>query len=284
MTWRIERLGRRCGELAAGRSRGWLRAGAAGVALGLAGCAGYEPLALPAHHNLASGLSQLDLVLPPAASGEAPASLDPGRALSPDQVGLLAMVNDPDLAAARGKIAVADADRLAARLLPNPSLGFGYAALVSGPATADAITASLSQDIQSIVTYRPRVAAAEARYGQVGADALWQAWQVAQKAKLLAIGLNEDEREIRLRAREDALLSHELEEVQRATAAGNLDLTAEAPLMAAAASAQRDLAAARLQEPVFPELGCKPVNSFGRCAGIQNSTYNCSRAPRAGQT
>lgn len=229
------------------RSSAWIRASAVSLAVGLAGCASYEPLELPQHHNLAPGLGQLNLVLPSGEPGS-PTKLDADRPLTPDQVGLLAVVNNPELAGQRGKVAAAQAEVVSARALPNPSLTFAYGVLVSGPATADSITASISQDIQSIVTYRPRVAAAESRFRQVGADALWQEWQVAQKARLLAIGVNADAREVQLRQHALEQLTSDLDQVRRATAAGNLALTALAPLVASEATAQRDLAAARLTE------------------------------------
>jgi len=229
------------------RSSGWIRVSALGLVVGLAACASYEPLELPQRPNLASRLAQLNLALPSGEPNHA-TKLDAERPVTPDQVGLLAVVNNPELAAQRGKVEAAQAEVVTARALPNPSLTFAYGLLVSGPGTADSITASISQDIQSIVTYRPRVAAAESRFRQVGADALWQEWQVAQKARLLAIGVNADAREIQLREHALELLTNELSQVRRAMAAGNLALTALAPLIAAEATAQRDLAALRLTQ------------------------------------
>jgi outer membrane protein TolC len=238
-----------------------------GLAIGLAGCTTYHALPLAERATLAPSVSALDLTLPPQRPDGTSAKVDPKLPLTPDQIALLAMVNNPDLVVLRGKIAVADADLYAARLLPNPSIGLSYAALVSGPGTADAVMASISEDIQSIVTYRPRVQAAQARLGQVGADALWQEWQVAEKARLLAIAINADGREIELRERQRDLLSNELGEVQRATQQGNLDLTAEAPLAASLAAAQRDLAAAQLQhlkdwQDLDALLGLQPAARF----------------------
>ena len=137
--------------------------GTLGLTVGLAACASYEALPLPEHARLAPELSKLDLSLPPQDPGQPAATINPSQSLTPNQVALLAMVNNPDLAVLRSNIAVADADLFAARLLPNPSVGLGYASLVSGPGTADAMTASISQDIQSIITYRPRVDAARER-------------------------------------------------------------------------------------------------------------------------
>jgi outer membrane protein TolC len=244
-----------------------LRAGASTVALAVAGCASYRALPLPEHPNLAPELSRLDLTVPAQAQDQPATKIDPAKPVTPDQVALLAMVNTPDLAALRGKIAVADAQVLAAQILPNPSIGLGYAFYLGGPAFANAKSASLGQDIRSFITYTPRVASAKAQARQVAADALWDEWQVAQKARLLAIAINSDEREIDLRTREYGLLSSELRDVEQATRAGNLDLTAEAPLIAATASAQRDLTAAKLQltkdwEDLNALLGLEPEVRF----------------------
>ena len=233
-------------------ARFWLRVGTIGVAVGLAACSTYEPLPLSQRANLASSLAQLKLTPPPTKEGADPAKLDVAKPLTPDQVAMLAVLNDPELASQRGKIAAAKADVLAARILPNPSVGLGDAFLIFAPpasgATQDALTASISQDIRSIIQYGPHVAAAEARFHQVGADALWDEWQVAQKARLSAISINGEDREIALREHDLALLTAEVKDVQQATRAGNLDLTAEAPLLAELASAQRDLAALQVQE------------------------------------
>lgn len=245
----------------------FFRAGALGLAASLAGCASYHPLALPTRPNLAPGLAQLDLTLPPPEPGKAAVKLNPQGPLTPDEVGVAAILNNPDLKALPGKLDAAQADLLAATILPNPSLGFGYAFLVSGPGTADAITASISQDVRSIVTYSTRVHAAKARVRQVSADSLWQEWQVAQKARLLAVDINADEREIKLREQELDLLNRELKEIRAATAAGNLDLSAEAPLIAAATGAERDLATARLTrlkdwQDLDALLGLQPTARF----------------------
>lgn len=237
------------------------------LAAGLAGCATYEPLQLSDHARLASGIEQLKLTLPAVEPGQAPVTLDPKQPLTPQQVGLLAVLNDPELAAQRGKLEGAKADLLSARLLPNPSVSLGYAFLLGGPATTDAWSASISQDIRSIITYGAHVDAAKARYKQVGADALWDVWQVAQKARLLAIGINAEQREIDLRENQLAVLTKQLDDIRKATEAGNLDLTAEAPMRATLAGAQRDLAAVRLTsikdwQELDSMLGLRPSARF----------------------
>lgn len=237
------------------------------LALGLAGCASYQPLPLSHQGKLAPNLAGLQLTLPPDEAGKPPVTLNATQPLTPQQVGLLAVRNNPDLADQRAKLDSAEADLLSARLLPNPSVTASYAFLAGGPDTEDAKFASISQDIQSIVTYGPRVAAAKARYKQVSASALWDVWQVAQKGRMLAVSIYGDQQEIRLREQELSLLVDQLKKVRAATVAGNLDLTAEAPLLAAEAGAQRDLTTAQLAllkdwQDLDALLGLKPSARF----------------------
>src|SRR5487761_354797 len=241
--------------------RRWMHYGALGLAVGLAGCSTYTPVPLPERANLVSNLTQLNLAIP------SQAKVDPAKPVTPDQVGLIAVLNDPDLASQCAKIEVAHADVLDASILPNPSVGLGYAYLTYAPPAAGALTASISQDIVSIITYGPRVAAAKARFKQVGADAIWAEWQVAQKARMDAIALNAEEHEIVLRRHDLGLLTSEIKDVEKATQAGNLDLTTSAPLLAALAGAQRDLATVQLQEvkdwqDLDSLLGLQPTARF----------------------
>ena len=211
-----------------------------GLAALLSGCASYHALPLARQSRLASDLSGLRVELPAAADG-AQRAIDTTKPLHVDEIGLLAILNNPALRSEAGEMEVARADVTSAATLPNPSTSLGYAALLGGPGTVGAYTASLSQDVASIVTYRSRVKAAEAHVGEVNADLLWREWQVAQKARLLAVDIYWADQTIRLSERSLALLSDELTQVRAAVAAGNLDLAALAPLLAAKASAEDSL-------------------------------------------
>ncbi|MCU4160292.1 TolC family protein [Acidiphilium sp. AL] len=216
------------------------------AALALAGCATYRAKPLANRPNLVSSVASLHRTIPAMTAKDPPVTLAPTQSFSIDQIGLLAILNDPDLAEQRGQLGLAKAALLSASILPNPSLGLGFAALISGPGSTPSYAASLSQDITSLITYRARVAAARASLGSVNASLLWQEWQVAQQARLLALDIHGDNAEIRYLKRELSLLSTELAQVSQATALGNLDLTAEAPLIAANAGAETALASARL--------------------------------------
>jgi cobalt-zinc-cadmium efflux system outer membrane protein len=166
-------------------------------------------------------------------------------ALGIDQIGLLAILNDPDLKSERGTLGVAQAGLLQATLLPNPSANLGYGALIGGPGTASSIAASLSQDIAALVTRGARIRSAEAHVGQVDADQLWREWQVAQKARQLAVDIVAENQAIGLTEREHGLLLGELAEVKAAVAGGNLTIGALAPLLTALAAAGTSLQALR---------------------------------------
>lgn len=227
-------------------SNRFFRAGAVGLAVFLGGCATYHQLPLAGNSNLKVSLEQLDLTVPSSGKGADPIKINPEEPLSPDEVGLISVLNSPSLASQPGQLNAARAGLLSATLLPNPSIGVDYEFLLSGPADSNSLAASISQDIRSIVTYRPRVKAAKARVGQVKADLLWQEWQVAQKARLLAVDIHAAKRELKVRGKELSLLDTEVNEVHKATAAGYLDLSAEAPLLTAQASAQIAIATTRM--------------------------------------
>ncbi len=228
------------------RSSRLFHIGAIGIVLSLGGCATYHALPLADSANLKARLEQLDLTVPSGGSNSSPTRINPEKPLSPDEVGLVAVLNSPSLASQPGQLSAARAGLLSATLLPNPSLSVDYGFYLRGPGTSNSLTASISEDIRSIVTYRPRVQAAKARVGQVKADLLWQEWQVAQRARLLAVDIYANERELEIRGKELDLLDKEVNQVRTATLAGNLPLSAEAPLLAAQAGAQIAIAATRM--------------------------------------
>lgn len=221
--------------------------GAIGIALLLGGCATYHALPLAGSSNLKMSLEQLDLTVPSRELNNGPTKIDPEIPLSPDEVGLIAVLNSPALASQPGQLSAARAGLLSATLLPNPSLSADYGFYLSGPGTSNSLAASISEDIRSIVTYGPRVKAAKARVGQVKADLLWQDWLVAQRARLLAVDIYADGRELDIRSKELKLLDNEVNQVRTATSAGNLALSAEAPLLAAQASAEIAIATTRMR-------------------------------------
>jgi outer membrane protein TolC len=229
-----------------------LRVGALGAVLGcaalLGGCALYHPLPLARGPDLVRGVSALRTQVPATRPGEPPRQIATDKPLDIDDVGLLAVLNSPDLRSEQGQMDVAQASLLQASLLPNPSASVSFASLLGGTDVAPAWAASLSQDIKSILTYHTRKKSARFQAQQVNADLLWQEWQTAQKAKLLALDLYYGQQSFDLSRRELDLLNQEAGAVQKATQAGNMDLTALAPLLSAKAAAEQAVASLGLTQ------------------------------------
>ncbi len=228
-----------------------MRLASLAVALLAGGCALYHPLPLAQAPRLAERLADLRLEVPSGAAApdrQVPRRIDVNRPLSLEDIGWLALLNNPDLASVRGELSSAQADLLQASLLPNPSASVAYAAYLGGPSAAPAWATSLTEDIASLVTYRSRVRAARAATEQVSAELLWEEWQVAEKGRLTALDLYWYDQSIRLSLRERGVISREIHEVRSAVAAGNLDASAVAPLEAALATLDQSLSTLRLTE------------------------------------
>jgi outer membrane protein, heavy metal efflux system len=217
-----------------------------GAAL-IAGCAIYHPLPLPQRPDLAGRLGELRTRIP-AAPGETPRTIATDSPLAVDDIGWLAVLNDPDLRAERGTMDLARAGLLEASLLPNPSASVSYTPILGGTDIAPAWAASLTEDVRAILTYHTRKKAARLQVGQVNADLLWQQWQVAQQARILAVDLYWGGRAAALANRQLQVLDREVRDVQAATRSGALDLTALAPLLSAKAGAAQTAAALNLAQ------------------------------------
>ena len=219
----------------------------AACAVLLGGCALYHSLPLSKRPDLAGEMSQLQTRIP-AAPGEASRTIATDQPLAIDDIGLLAVLNDPELRAERGTLDVARAGLLQASLLPNPSGSVSYAPILGGTDIAPAWAASLTEDVKAILTYHTRKKSARLQLEQVNADLLWQEWQVAQQARILALDLYWGGLSVALAERELQLLDREVREVQAATQSGILDLSALAPLLAAKASAAQTAASLGLAQ------------------------------------
>ncbi|HVB18041.1 MAG TPA: TolC family protein [Stellaceae bacterium] len=217
------------------------------VVVGLGGCASYRPAPLPEQPDLAAELADLDLSIP--AAGRDPSSaVDIARPLTIDDIGLLAILNNPGLKSERGTLDVARAGLLQAALIPDPTATLSYGQLIAGPGTASSIAASLAQDIAALINRPARVNAAAAHLGAVNAEELWREWQIAQKARQLAVDLHWGGEAISLVEAELKLIGAEVAQVRKAIAKGNLTLTALAPLLTAQATAAQSLSGLRLSQ------------------------------------
>jgi outer membrane protein, heavy metal efflux system len=214
----------------------------------LTGCVAYHPAPLARRPDLAPNLAALDRMVVPDGPSASTRRIDISQPLTLDDVGLLAVLNDPDLKSEPGEIGGAQAGLLQATLLPDPAASFSYGSLITGPGTASAVGGSLAEDIAALVTRGARIASARAKLRQVDADLLWREWQVAQKARQLALDIYSGGRTIGLTDDERQLLTREIAEVRAAVAAGNLSLTVLSPLLAAVAASDQSLTTLRLDE------------------------------------
>lgn len=149
----------------------------------LSGCATYHSKPLPTEPDLAQTAaltvpaSRLDL------PGLKPHSFSPADGLDQTTVITLAVVNNPDLKAARLQAGVARAQVLDAGLLPDPQISGG----LSRSTLHTGYSIGLGEDIQALITRGAAKAAARAHERQVNLEILWQEWQVAEKARELFI-------------------------------------------------------------------------------------------------
>ena len=196
----------------------------------VSGCARYESLPLPRQAVLRQSVIGLDHD-----------GVDTGRMLSSDRVARLAVLNNPDLRAARAQEGVAGAQLLQAGLLPNPSINATYAQVLSGPGVTPAWTVGMSQDIRSLITLSSRRRGAAAAAQQISASILWQEWQVIGKARLLVVQIVGGNRAAALLRDTRKLLAERYRRTKRAVAAGDADLTTLSPDLAALGDVEKQI-------------------------------------------
>lgn len=250
-------LGQRCGNWRPVRhgANGMARCGAAVAALAmLAGCTIYRAAPLDAPDVEA-------LLRPPdrAAIERAarlvkharlpPVDVDFGKPLTLDEVGIIAVITNPELKALREQERVADAQVFAAGLLPDPTFSIGRDRVLGAatPGTTAPFAAALALDVFGSLATLPverRIAREAARAKRL--DIAWQEWATAGQARLLAQRLSFQERGARLASAAAELANAAL--TRALTAAERHDLKAdeiEIRRVAAADATGRSLAAAK---------------------------------------
>lgn len=217
----------------------------------LTGCATYQAKPLPEQAASATSLAQLhgyDTAAQP---------------LDVATVERLVLLNNPDLRSARARHQAAQAQRQQDSVLPNPVVGGSIGYLLSGPGDATAWTASITQDITSLITLKPRREAAKATADEVDASLLWEEWQTIGKARLLVIDLVEGQRQLALQQQALDLLTQRESRITKAIGAGNVERVTVASDLSAAADARtafHDLQRRQLdqQQQLAALLGLKP--------------------------
>lgn len=212
------------------RMRCWVKP--AFVCLGLSGCAAYHAAPLNLASPLKTSLSALDTTRPDGSN------IALALPLPLANVAALAVLNDPDLIAARTQSGVGQADLLTAGLLPDPSINGGFAALISGPGSIPAITGGFAYDLSALITYRVNVAGAKAGLAAINAGILWQEWQVAGQAEALCIAIDADNKTIASLQADATMLGTVNNATQAQVKADNLTVAASSASLAALAATQ----------------------------------------------
>ena len=253
------------------RSGPALLAAALASATLMAGCASYAPA--PLHGDAEAVLNGPDLS--PAAVDAArlnhprlkPVTIDLSQPLTPDALGLIAVIANPDLKAARAKAKVSEAQVFAAGLLPDPVITLGYDHILSGPDTTDALLAQLAVDLMALRDRGVVLKGQRAARNQVRLDLAWQEWQTNGKARLLAARIAGLTQALKLdtEARDagDANLARVLSAAARGDVRGDQVVAhriAAADADDRARVAERDLAAARLD--LNRLLGLRPATDI----------------------
>lgn len=153
--------------------------------------------------------------------------IDLSDGVDPVELGALAVVLNPELAALRLRRAEARAGVLTARLLPNPELD-GSAAEPSGRGSSGLSTAydlALSLSTRRILTRGSRTRAADARARAVDLEIVWREWELAQRARLAALQLGWLRVRDGIASRELELETNTTDSLERAVASGDATIT-----------------------------------------------------------
>ncbi len=174
-----------------------------------------------------------------------PLELHPDQGLTPDEAAVVAVLVSPALRATRDQRGSAAAALLQAGLLPNPVLTYSSDFITGGDTagTFNAYGATLSWDVEQLISHGAKVRAAELSAASVDLSVAWAEWQTAEAAKLAVYDLVSIQGQLAVLEQIDGRLQENFDTVRRAAAAGlqtGVDL-------AAAEAAARDGRAAVLQ-------------------------------------
>ncbi len=162
----------------------------------LTSCASYQARPLNTKPTLLSEVPHLvvhagQMPLPELAAHP----FNPDDGLDMTEVAILAVMNNPDLKVTRDERGIAQAELMAAGVLPNPQLTAGMDHPTNGgPGTMNAFNAGLSYDIGALLTRNASVNAARANSLKLNLTVLWQEWQVVQQARLLFVSSIEQQK------------------------------------------------------------------------------------------
>ncbi len=148
----------------------------------------------------------------------------PADGLDMTEVAMLAVIENPELKAARDQRGIARAELMAAGVLPNPQITAEQDHPTT-PGYGDAFTLGLDYDVSAFLTRGARIAAAAATDQSIDLTVLWQEWQVVQKARLLFVDSVEQQKEWQVVQALCALRDKAYGRAEQALHAGALTIT-----------------------------------------------------------
>jgi len=157
----------------------------------LGGCASYQPRPLQDRSPLATDRDLLRIETAVRNSGPVGHhEINPADGLDLTEVGIIAVINNPDLKVQRARLKLAGAQVFSAGLLPDPRISAGLDK-PTGDTTGlvNSGLLALDYDIIPLITRQSRIDAARHGQEKVRLDLLWQEWQVIQQARSLAVRL-----------------------------------------------------------------------------------------------
>lgn len=215
---------------AASRSRRFQRRAPLLLTLGgavlLGGCALYHARPLPEEPDLQSRLPSRVATPEHAIPGvEAPEVESTAQPLGLPEVAALAVVQNPQLRAIRAQAGISKAEVFSAGLLPDPVVGFsGARTVTSGMGLTNPWMIDVSQDLSALLTRHVRLESKRAALKQTKLHILWEEWQTAQAARLLAVEVATDRQRLSLLQRVRDLYQRRYQRSSQAYQHGNLTL------------------------------------------------------------
>ena len=191
--------------------------------LTLTACSNYQPKALTEQsihkQNATLSFAQLQILASQIKHPLLkPVIFELSDGLSPDEAAIIAIIQNPELRAARSKQGVADAQLLQAGLLPNPRIAYNYATVTGGvdQGKVQGYGVSLDWEFTALLTRSNKVSAAKAEQQAINLQIAWQEWQIAQAAKLACYQLQIYDQQYALLSESLKRLESNKEQIQKA--------------------------------------------------------------------
>jgi outer membrane protein TolC len=177
-----------------------------------------------------------------------PHPFDASDGLDITEVATLAVLNNPDLRAARLALRVSKAQSFAAGLLPDPQINFSHDfPKITGPGISPAFLVGLSYSVNTLLAHSTVRAAGDSDDKQAELNLAWQEWQTIAQSRMLFVRLKGAEARDTLLTQTRAVLADRVDRMQRALTQGLLSLDAVTPHLAALQDIERQVSDLRRQ-------------------------------------